>query len=37
MVLMVAALWLFRRSHADQNWSITLELRKGHQLVTRGI
>ena len=39
MVLMVTALWLFWRSHADlgQNWSVTLELRKGHQLVTRGI
>jgi len=35
MVLMVMALWLFWRSHADlgQNWSVTLELRKGHQLV----
>src|SRR6266853_4175082 len=32
-VLMMAALWLFYRSHADLglNWSVTLELRKGHQ------
>lgn len=36
---MVAALWLFWRSHADlgQNWSITLEVRRGHQLVRRGV
>jgi protein-S-isoprenylcysteine O-methyltransferase Ste14 len=36
---MVAALWLFYRSHADlgQNWSVTLELRKGHQLVKQGV
>src|SRR5262249_47692464 len=34
-VVMVAALWLFWRSHADldQNWSRTLELRKGHQFI----
>jgi protein-S-isoprenylcysteine O-methyltransferase Ste14 len=38
-VLMVAALWLFYRSHADLglNWSVTLELRKGHELVKRGV
>jgi protein-S-isoprenylcysteine O-methyltransferase Ste14 len=38
-VLMVAALWVFWRSHADlgQNWSQSLELRKGHQLVKHGI
>jgi protein-S-isoprenylcysteine O-methyltransferase Ste14 len=32
-------LWLFERSHADlgTNWSITLEVREQHQLVTRGI
>jgi protein-S-isoprenylcysteine O-methyltransferase Ste14 len=38
-LLMVAALWLFWRSHADlgQNWSQTLELRKGHQLITGGV
>ena len=32
-------LWLFHRSHADlgPNWSITLELRAKHQLVTQGI
>jgi len=38
-VLMVAALWLFWRSHADLglNWSVTLELRQGHQLVKHGV
>jgi protein-S-isoprenylcysteine O-methyltransferase Ste14 len=38
-VLMVGALWLFYRSHADlgQNWSVTLELRKDHQLVRQGV
>jgi len=38
-VLMVGALWLFYRSHADLglNWSVTLELRKGHQLVKQGV
>lgn len=37
--VMVAALWLFWRSHAGlgQNWSVTLELRKGHQLVKHGV
>lgn len=32
-------LWLFHRSHADlgTNWSITLEVRSGHQLVTHGV
>jgi protein-S-isoprenylcysteine O-methyltransferase Ste14 len=32
-------LWIFHRSHADlgTNWSITLEVREKHTLVTRGI
>jgi len=32
-------LWLFHRSHADlgTNWSITLEMREGHRLVTHGV
>lgn len=36
---MVASLWLFWRSHSDlgQNWSVSLEVREGHQLVTRGV
>lgn len=39
LFLMVAALYLFWRSHADlgENWSQTLELRKGHELVTNGV
>jgi protein-S-isoprenylcysteine O-methyltransferase Ste14 len=39
VVLMLAALWLFWRSHADlgQNWSVTLEVRNGHELVTNGV
>ncbi|MEY2551937.1 MAG: hypothetical protein QOG12_2081 [Verrucomicrobiota bacterium] len=39
LALMVAALWLFWRSHADlgPNWSQTLEVREGHQLITRGV
>jgi protein-S-isoprenylcysteine O-methyltransferase Ste14 len=34
-----AALWLFRRSHADlgRNWSISLELRNEHALVESGV
>jgi protein-S-isoprenylcysteine O-methyltransferase Ste14 len=36
---LVLGLWLFHRSHADlgTNWSITLEVREKHQLVTRGV
>lgn len=36
---MVASLWLFWRSHSDlgQNWSVTLEIREQHELVTRGV
>ena len=32
-------LWLFYRSHADlgTNWSITLEVREQHRLITQGI
>ncbi len=39
LALLCAALWLFWRSHADLglNWSITLEVRKGHELVTSGV
>ncbi|HYJ06710.1 MAG TPA: protein-S-isoprenylcysteine O-methyltransferase [Chthoniobacterales bacterium] len=39
LLLMMAALYLFWRSHADlgENWSQTLELRKGHELVTHGV
>src|SRR5688500_18682078 len=34
-----AGLWLFYRSHADlgTNWSITLEVREQHRLITQGV
>jgi protein-S-isoprenylcysteine O-methyltransferase Ste14 len=37
--LMTLALWLFWRSHADlgRNWSPSLQLREGHELVTEGV
>ena len=37
--VMLAALWLFWRSHADLgwHWSATLEVREGHALVDRGV
>jgi protein-S-isoprenylcysteine O-methyltransferase Ste14 len=37
--VMVASLWLFWRSHIDlgQNWSVSLELRENHQLVSHGV
>src|SRR5947207_8519182 len=37
--LLAVSLWLFHRSHADlgTNWSITLELRESHTLVTEGV
>jgi protein-S-isoprenylcysteine O-methyltransferase Ste14 len=36
---MVIALWLFWRAHVDLglNWSITLEMRKGHELIVHGV
>src|SRR5437870_11790067 len=39
VVCLVIGLWLFYRSHADlgTNWSITLEVRERHRLVTQGI
>lgn len=35
----VIGLWLFYRSHAHlgTNWSITLEVREGHRLITQGV
>jgi protein-S-isoprenylcysteine O-methyltransferase Ste14 len=38
-VLLAAGLWLFHLSHRDlgTNWSITLEVREQHTLVTRGV
>jgi protein-S-isoprenylcysteine O-methyltransferase Ste14 len=39
VVCLAVGLWLFARSHADlgTNWSITLEVREQHRLVTQGI
>jgi protein-S-isoprenylcysteine O-methyltransferase Ste14 len=39
LVPLAAALWLFRRSHADlgRNWSITLQVREQHALVKTGV
>jgi protein-S-isoprenylcysteine O-methyltransferase Ste14 len=39
LACLAVGLWLFARSHADlgTNWSITLEVREKHQLITRGI
>lgn len=38
-LLLVAGLWLLHRSHVDlgTNWSITLEVRESHWLVTDGV
>ena len=37
--VMLVALWLFRRSHADlgRQWSISLEVRENHRLITHGV
>jgi protein-S-isoprenylcysteine O-methyltransferase Ste14 len=37
--VMVFSLWLFWRSHVDlgQNWSVSLEVRENHQLVSHGV
>ena len=39
VVTLAVGLYLFHRSHADlgTNWSITLEVREGHRLVTEGV
>jgi protein-S-isoprenylcysteine O-methyltransferase Ste14 len=36
---LVSGLWLFYRSHADlgRNWSVTLEVRDLHELITQGV
>jgi protein-S-isoprenylcysteine O-methyltransferase Ste14 len=38
-LFLALGLWFFQRSHADlgTNWSITLEVREKHQLITEGI
>jgi len=39
VLVAASGLWLFRQSHIElgKNWSISLELREGHQLVTSGL
>ena len=39
VICFVIGLWLFYRSHADlgTNWSLSLELREGHRLITHGV
>jgi protein-S-isoprenylcysteine O-methyltransferase Ste14 len=39
VVCLVVGLWLFYRSHADlgTNWSVTLQVREHHQLITHGV
>ena len=39
VLCLALGLWLFHRSHVDlgTNWSVTLEVREKHQLVTDGI
>jgi protein-S-isoprenylcysteine O-methyltransferase Ste14 len=39
VLCLVIGLWLFHRSHADlgTNWSITLEVREQHRLITQGV
>jgi protein-S-isoprenylcysteine O-methyltransferase Ste14 len=39
LAVLILAEWLFYRSHADlgRNWSMTLELRREHALVTGGV
>jgi protein-S-isoprenylcysteine O-methyltransferase Ste14 len=39
VLCLAVGLWLFHRSHADlgTNWSITLEIREKHHLVTHGL
>jgi len=38
-LILALGLWLFHRSHVDlgTNWSVTLEIRESHRLVTEGV
>ena len=38
-LVFAVALWMFRRTHKDlgRNWSVTLEVREQHRLVTEGV
>jgi len=39
LIVMLPELWLFHRSHTDlgTNWSVTLQMREQHSLVTAGV
>jgi protein-S-isoprenylcysteine O-methyltransferase Ste14 len=39
VVVLLLGLWLFHRSHVDlgTNWSVTLEVRQEHRLITSGV
>ena len=39
VICFVVGLWLFHKSHADlgTNWSVTLEVREQHRLITQGV
>jgi protein-S-isoprenylcysteine O-methyltransferase Ste14 len=39
ILCLIVGLWLFYRSHADlgTNWSVTLQLRQQHRLITHGV
>ena len=39
VLILAFGLWVFRRSHKDlgRNWSVTLEIRDKHKLVSRGL
>lgn len=39
VICLVIGLWLFYKSHADlgTNWSVTLEVREEHRLITQGV
>jgi len=39
VLVAASGLWLFRQSHIElgKNWSISLDLREGHQFVTSGL
>lgn len=39
VIFLILNIWLFFRSHDDlgANWSVTLEMREGHQLISSGV
>lgn len=39
LIVLLSALWLFRRSHHDlgKNWSVTLKVREQHELIRHGV